>query len=369
VPLFVGFLVFVVGAIAQYAVGRQLGVPRKANRIAAILFLCTFFLPGWRELPRSWRIPSVLNTHDWLVGLITLWMVSIAVAAVVIFVRSRVRVTDPGRRQFLQAATTALCVAPAATFGFGIITRKDFHVNEVNLKFPNLPKDLNGLRLLQLSDIHLGAFFTPKDLERVIDASNHLRPDLAFITGDLITNRYDPLDTCLQQLKRIRTASGIWGCMGNHEKFSHVESYTQEMAKKLDMQFLRREATNLRFGNGRLNLVGVDFEFSTPYLRDVEELIDLDSFNLLLAHTPEVFPTAAEKGFDLTLSGHTHGGQINVPVLGMNLNIADTRTRYTKGLYSLPTSQIYVNSGLGTIAVPVRLGAPPEITLVRLCAT
>ncbi|MGI9070192.1 MAG: hypothetical protein ACR2JB_02395 [Bryobacteraceae bacterium] len=91
----------------------------------------------------------------------------------------------------------------------GVVTRKNFHIKEINLRFPNLPKDLEGLRLLQLSDIHVGTFFTANDLTRVIDESNNLRSDLAFITGDLITSRGDPLDRCLFELHRLRSTSGI----------------------------------------------------------------------------------------------------------------------------------------------------------------
>ena len=94
-----------------------------------------------------------------------------------------------------------------------------------------------------------------------------------------------------------------------------------------------------------------------------------DEFNLLLSHNPDVFPVAAKQGFQLTLAGHTHGGQINIELGHTNLNIADVFTPYTKGLYQTPESAIYVTSGLGTIGVPVRLGAPPEITLIRLCAS
>jgi predicted MPP superfamily phosphohydrolase len=82
-----------------------------------------------------------------------------------------------------------------------------------------------------------------------------------------------------------------------------------------------------------------------------------------------VFPVSARKGFQLTLAGHTHGGQINIEVANTNLNIVDFVTPYTKGLYQKPGSSLYVTSGLGTIGVPVRLGAPPEITLLRLCAS
>jgi predicted MPP superfamily phosphohydrolase len=134
------------------------------------------------------------------------------------------------------------------------------------------------------------------------------------------------------------------------------------------MIFLRRASTELKFGNSRINLVGVDYQRRhAPYLVGVEKFVQPGAFNLLLSHNPDVFPVAANQGFDLTLAGHTHGGQINVEILGENLNPADFITPYTKGLYTKPNSAIYVTSGLGTIGMPVRLGAPPEITLLRLC--
>ena len=134
------------------------------------------------------------------------------------------------------------------------------------------------------------------------------------------------------------------------------------------MTFLRHQAVKLQFGSQSINLVGVDYQRrNARYLQNVQPLVDLTSFNLLLSHNPDVFPVAAAQGFDLTLSGHTHGGQINFEILGNNVNITDFFTPYTKGLYSQPTSSVYVTSGLGTIGMPVRLGAPPEITLIRLC--
>lgn len=309
------------------------------------------------------------HIQAWLSAGIFLWSLALASTWVVVLLRSRIAgKVDRGRRTFLQVSTAAACALPVAALGFGIITRKDFVINEVDLKFPELPNELNGLKLLQLSDIHMGVFYTARDLARVVDASNGLRPDLAFITGDLITKKSDPLDRCLLELRKLRTASGIWGCLGNHELYAKVEDYAQERGRELDIFFLRKQAAALKFGDSRLNLVGVDYEERAPYLRDdVESLMDLSAFNLLLAHTPAVFPTAAKQGFDLTLAGHTHGGQINIELLGTNLNVADLHTPYTKGLYTLPTSLIYVNSGLGTIGAPVRIGVPPEITLLRLC--
>ncbi len=274
----------------------------------------------------------------------------------------------PERRAWLTASATALCAAPVIALSAGIITRKNFNVREVNLKFPNLPKDLRGLRLLQISDIHMGDYFSANDLARAIGAANELRADVAFVTGDLITTKWDPLDACLQELAKLRASSGVWGCLGNHEMHARVEDYTTAKALEFDLRFLRHQAVPLTFGQSRINLVGVDHQRrERPYLERVEELVEPGGFNLLLSHNPDVFPIAARKGFELTLAGHTHGGQINLEIAGSNLNIADLVTPYTKGFYQLANSSLYVNSGLGTIGVPVRIGAPPEITLIRLC--
>jgi len=91
--------------------------------------------------------------------------------------------------------------------------------------------------------------------------------------------------------------------------------------------------------------------------------------NVLLSHNPDVFPVAAAQGYDLTISGHTHGGQVDVEVLHEHLNVARYFTRYVRGLYQERKSSVYVSTGIGTIGAPVRLGAPPEVSLIRLCAT
>ncbi|MFZ0593665.1 MAG: hypothetical protein WAM39_24610, partial [Bryobacteraceae bacterium] len=143
-----------------------------------------------------------------------------------------------------------------------------------------------------------------------------------------------------------------------------------ELGAKCGVNFLRWQARNLKFGHSSLNIVGVDHQsMHSPYLVGAEELVEPGQFNLLLSHNPDVFPVAVEKGFDLVLAGHTHGGQINFEIFDKNLNIADFLTPYTKGLYRGTTSAIYVNSGIGTIGIPIRLGAPPEITLIKLCAS
>jgi len=282
---------------------------------------------------------------------------------------------DPGRRSLIGAAGNALVAAPFALAGFGaLIERTDFRVREVDIPISNLPPDLQGLRLLQLSDIHVGPFLSERDLARVIDESLNLRPHLALITGDLISMRGDPLDACLRQIARLRPDAGILGCMGNHEAYTGLQDEVTEQGARLGVDFLREEARPLKFGNTTLNVAGVDYESISrrkSYLTDAELLILPGAVNLLMSHNPDVFPVAARKGFDLTLSGHTHGGQVTVEILNQTLNVARFITPFVSGFYGLDQprkASLYVTRGIGTIGLPVRIGAPPEITLLRLVA-
>ena len=282
---------------------------------------------------------------------------------------------DPGRRKLIGAAGNALVAAPFALAGFGaLVERTSFRVREVDIPIPNLPHDLQGLRLLQLSDIHMGPFLSERDLARVIDESLNLRPHLALITGDLISMRGDPLDACLRQIARLRPDAGILGCMGNHEAYTRQEDYVAEFGARLGVNFLREQARALKFGNATLNVAGVDYESISrrkSYLTDAELLVLPGAMNVLMSHNPDVFPVAARKGFDLTVSGHTHGGQVTVEILNQTLNVARFITPFVSGYYRLDQPSkpsLYVTRGIGTIGLPARIGAPPEITLLRLVA-
>lgn len=280
---------------------------------------------------------------------------------------------DSGRRQLLEAAGRGIALAPLAAAGFGaLITRTSFSVKEVDIPVAGLPADLAGLRVLHLSDIHLSPFLSEAEFARVIDESNQLRASLALITGDLISVAGDPLEACINQLGRLRVDSGILGCMGNHETYARVEKETMCLAADKGIRFLRQESTQLRFGSAQLNIAGVDYQSirdKSSYLRGAEKLIMRGMPNLLLSHNPDVFPVAAAKGFDVTLAGHTHGGQVTVELLDQTLNIARFFTPFVSGYYQSGRSSLYVTRGIGTIGLPVRIGAGPEITLVRLrCA-
>ncbi len=277
---------------------------------------------------------------------------------------------SPDRRNLIQLAGGAVIAAPFAVTAFGaIVKRVDFHVREVDIPIENLHRDLEGLRLLQLSDIHLSAFLSEKEFARVIDASNELRAHVGLITGDLISSPGDPIDACFRQLARLRTDAGSFGSMGNHEVYAHILDYAAQQGARLGIPFLRHEARQLRFGNASINFVGVDYEpfdRKPNYLDGADKLIVPGQVNILLSHNPDVFPVAARQGYDLTVAGHTHGGQVTFEILTQTVNIARVFTPYVSGQYRLGKSSCYVTRGIGTIGIPMRLGATPEITLLRL---
>ncbi len=271
---------------------------------------------------------------------------------------------DPVRRKVLQAAV----VAPIATMGFGLIAaRFNPRVIERDIRIADLPADLHGLKLAQISDIHLSPFLSRRDLARAVDLVNETRPDVTFVTGDLITGSRDPLDACVAELARLKAASGVYGCHGNHEMYIKAEPYVTELGARQGIQFLRNQRATLRFGQANLHLSGVDYQPSTKrYLVGAKSLMVPNEFNLLLSHTPQVFPTAQKQGWDLVLSGHTHGGQLNVELFGEQLNIIRFFTHYTYGLFEEGGSRLWVTRGLGTVGIPARIGAPPEVVVLRL---
>ena len=162
----------------------------------------------------------------------------------------------------------------------------------------------------------------------------------------------------------------MFGCLGNHEILAEAEDYVEHQGMRLDLRFLRQANASLRFGSARLNIAGVDYQRKNrPYLDGVESLRRDGELNLLLSHNPDVFPVASGQGWDVTLAGQTHGGQVTVEYLHPSLNPARYFTPYTGGIYRRAGRTVYVSSGLGTVGVPVRIGAEPEIALVRLSAS
>ncbi len=373
-------------AWAQLQIGRGVlawALPRvPAQRARTLRFglaalwlaMAVGFVLGYHGLAR-W-VPLPRSIAAWIHGAVYLWAFSSTGAWCVYALWKRlVRADtadrfDPARRRALRATGGVLASAPFVLTGFGtFIQRTDFRVREVDLPVPDLPDDLRGLRLVQISDIHLSPYLSEAEFARAVDAANGLRPDLALVTGDLISSAGDPLDACLRQVARLRATAGILGCMGNHEIYAAAEDHAAGLGRSLGIEFLRGSSRPLRFGKAVLNVAGVDYQRASlrpRYLESAEKLVRAGAVNVLLSHNPDVYPVAAAKGFQVVLAGHTHGGQVQVEILNQSLNVARFITPFVYGLYRDAGAAAYVTRGIGTIGMPARIGAPPEIALLRL---
>lgn len=298
---------------------------------------------------------------------VAVWtLYSIPIVAVMLFSGAHI----PGRRSALKTAAMAAIAAPPLMATAAFIRRDALTFREIDIKVKGLPRSLEGLRLVQVSDIHLSPFVSESLLARAVDMANETRAHIALVTGDLVSRVGDPLDACLLQLKRLRAEAGTYGCLGNHEIYANAEHYTTVEGAKLGLTFLRGESRRLHFGDAVLNLAGVDYQRrGSKYLVGAKRLVVPGATNLLLSHNPDVFPVAASQGFDLTLAGHTHGGQVNFEILDCEVNIARFFTPYVYGHYEREGRSLFVTRGIGTVGAPARLGAPPEVALIRLCAS
>jgi predicted MPP superfamily phosphohydrolase len=362
--------------LLRSAAGRWAGVRLSAARWAIFAFdalLVAGYVLSFSELLSWLHMPPRMGAFMAAGALAYLIVATVCVvvrAVLHALLKRMPEKADPGRRRVLATAGNVVMAAPVVLLGYGtFIQRLDFGVREIDVPLDQLPPDLDGLRILQLSDIHRGAFLSDRDLVRVIDASLELKPNLAVITGDLISSRGDPLDSCIHRLARVKADAGVFGCMGNHERYAGVCDYTERAAARAGMRFLRGTSQALRFGSATLNLAGVDYQSKAEkpnYLRGGERLLAPGAVNVLLSHNPDVFPVAARQGYNLLLAGHTHGGQVTVEILDESINPARFFTPYVYGLYRSGAAAAYVTRGIGTIGLPTRIGAPPEISVVRL---
>jgi predicted MPP superfamily phosphohydrolase len=298
--------------------------------------------------------------------------------------------SDPTRRSVLRHVASMVGSLPfvAATYGYAW-ERLRFEVVRVEIPVFGLPPSLEGLRIVQLSDIHVGDFMPLDQVHRAVDIANGLAAHLAVVTGDFVTSAGDPLAECIAEVSRLKAPMGVWGCNGNHEIYAGAEEMAEEFFALHGMKLLRQSAAQVHWNGESLNLIGIDYQRNVPItgsalpsLGRAEGLVRRDMPNILLSHNPNTFPSAAAAGIELSLAGHTHGGQVNFEILNKSWSPARFMTNFVAGLYQLPMSKLgnrssvasrgsaylYVNRGLGTLGVPARLGASPEITVLTLRA-
>jgi predicted MPP superfamily phosphohydrolase len=285
---------------------------------------------------------------------------------------------SPERRHFLARTAVTLSATPFAACAYGMLyerTQIETTLQRINL--PRLPGAFDGFRIVQLSDIHIGPFMPVEDIRKCVARVNALKPDMVALTGDFVSWEASPADAVVDALSALRAPYGILGCMGNHERWAKVEDFITELFAKRGTRILRQQNATVEASGERLNLIGVDYQTRASfgpqrdgvvaqYLEGVQALMLPDTVNILMSHNPNTFDRAAELGIDLSLAGHTHGGQVTLEYISPNISPARLITPYVRGWFQKGQSQLYVNRGIGTIFSPVRFGCPPEITVYEL---
>lgn len=248
--------------------------------------------------------------------------------------------------------------------------RRRARLVKVVIPIAGLPPALHGFTIAQITDIHVSSTVRKPDVEAIVDAVNALQPDLIAITGDLVDGSVARLREHTAPLARLRARHGAYFVTGNHEYYSGADAWTKEVAR-LGLRVLENEHVMLEHNGARLVIAGVtdytahhfDPSRRSDPARALHGAPDDAGVKILLAHQPRSAPAAAEAGFDLQLSGHTHGGQF----WPWN-HFVRLQQPYTAGLHRLQQLWVYTSRGTGYWGPPKRLGAPSEITRLTLVA-
>ena len=247
---------------------------------------------------------------------------------------------------------------------YAIDEANSLSIERVEISLSRLPKKLDGFRVLHLSDIHHSPFTGLEHIARAVTIATQLRPDLVVLTGDYVSHEAKFVAPVAKVLGELRGRLGVFACLGNHDHWTDAALVTKHL-EKANIRVLTNDGTRIESDESSFWLGGVDDHMvGKTDLSSALKGSFPDEFKLLLAHNPIIFRRAARAGIDLTLSGHTHGGQVRVRDNDQRL----IRRRRTAGLHRLKDSQIYITRGIGTVVLPIRFQCPPEISVLELRA-
>jgi predicted MPP superfamily phosphohydrolase len=264
------------------------------------------------------------------------------------------------RRSFLKRGVIA-SVGLGATAAVGLAETHELRADRIELALPGLERKQDGLRVAQLSDVHVGPFTAEEHIRAAIELANAFEPDLTVLTGDYVTNDYSGAAAVRERLGGLR--SPVVAVLGNHDHRTDAPGVTAAL-ETLGYAVLRNQHTVLTLRGAPFTVVGID-DHSTRHADPARALARAPRGpRLCLAHDPTTAELLDERETPLVLSGHTHGAQLNV-LPGLSLL---PHLRYKAGLFRILGVQLYVNRGVGNIVVPLRLNAPPEVTLLTLRA-
>ena len=245
---------------------------------------------------------------------------------------------------------------------------KKIDVIEVDIELDNLGWDFHNFRILNLCDIHMGQWINPEYLDDLIDYVNTLNYDIVTLTGDYVSYVIDGYDEALKKsLGKLKSPGGKFGVLGNHDHWMGSDKI-REIFDQCDIVDLSNDVRLLSRGDDKLNLAGVDScTVCADDLDTVLTKLDREYPTVLLAHEPDFAHESSKTGrIDLQISGHSHGGQLIIPIVETTPFRGPNSTKYPVGLYKVGEMTQYTSKGLGTNSFRIRINCKPEITIITL---
>ena len=271
------------------------------------------------------------------------------------------------RRKFLK------WLAAGGVVGFGgvavdafVVEPHRFRVTRRAITLPRLPRQWDGLTIAHVTDIHLGRLSDLDDARQIVNMTNQLHPDLIVLTGDFVSNADSVSLALIEVLRDLRAPMGSYAVLGNHDHWANAPGVIA-MFEGAGIKFLTNENHIFTRGGKALSFGGVDdLMIGHPDVMRTFRGVDKNIPRILLCHNPdyaEIMPAAAN--VDLMLCGHTHGGQVRIPLIGP-LMLPIKHRRYAEGLVDGPQCPVFISRGLGMVSIPVRFNCSPEIPLITL---
>ncbi|MBI2895608.1 MAG: metallophosphoesterase [Deltaproteobacteria bacterium] len=357
-------------AVVVAGVLGRLGLARPLfwTSLSSLVFTAQFFVrfrPGRGDRPRSRLAKHVFDLPFFVHWSSSFVFAPLSIVAGIVGIGwSLAAHGDAALPPNLLPAVWATCLALAIYAVY--VRRRRAVVRDVIVRVPDLPTQLDGFRIVQLSDLHVGSLTPATWLEEWVERVNELEADLVAVTGDLLSSGNGFMEAATRALGRLRAREGVVFAMGNHDYFGDPERLVGELESQ-GVEVLRNEGRLLTHRGASLWLAGVDDTWQGR--DDLETALASRPEGvpaLLLAHDPKVWPRAVAEDVTLTLSGHTHGAQLAVPFASRRCNLAMLGEPYSLGLYSQGRCSLYVHAGLGTTGPPARLGVAPEIACITL---
>ena len=288
------------------------------------------------------------------------------------------------RLRFISQIGLALAAIPFGAVLYGVTKgRRDFRVHREFIRSSKLPAAFDGLRIVQISDMHLGSFPSSTDIVRIgVDLINEQDPDMILFTGDLVNDYSEEAEPWLETLKLMKARLGKYSILGNHD-YSDYAGWSDPQAKRANLERLKEHHRTMGFrlmldehlpiekDGERFTLIGVqNWGVRFQQYGDLRKAVagtDPSQFRLLMSHDPTHWEAQVqEQKIDLMLSGHTHGAQFGITIAGQTYSPAQWVYKHWAGLYHEGDQKLYVNRGFGFIGFPGRVGMPPEITVIEL---